>query len=454
MPENPLRQLPSVHQVLEDPAAFGLIERHGRAAVAEAVRAELDDCRRRLKTAREKSDAPLWGQIATRLERMAAPALRRVINATGIVLHTNLGRAPLAEEAAQAAYDAARYPLSLELDLDSGDRRSRQHGVRQLLQRLLGAESGTAVNNCAAATVIALRTLAMGREVIVSRGQLVEIGGGFRVPEIMAASGAILREIGTTNITRLGDYEEAIGPQTALILRVHQSNFRIHGFTQSPDIADLVSLGRKHNVPVIDDVGSGALVDYAQFGLPGEPMVAESLRAGADLVLFSGDKLLGGPQAGLIVGRTELVTQIERDPMMRAMRLDKMTLAALDATLRLYLRPELALQRIPVLKLLSVPTAELKRRADAIVSQIAGRVSAVAREDVTFVGGGSLPDQTVPTVVIALQPAEGDEAFAQKLRCGEPAVLSRITGGAVLIDLRSVPAEMDSILATALTAIL
>jgi L-seryl-tRNA(Ser) seleniumtransferase len=322
-----------------------------------------------------------------------------------------------------------------------------------LLCRLLNAKSATAVNNCAAATVIALRTLAAGREVIVSRGQLVEIGGGFRVPEIMAASGAILREVGTTNITRLGDYEAAIGPQTALIMHVHQSNFRIRGFTESPDVADLAALGRKHKVPVIDDIGSGALVDYAQFGLQGEPQPAESLRAGADLVMFSGDKLLGGPQSGLIAGRADLVAKIERDPMMRAMRLDKMTLAALEATLRLYLQPEKALAHVPVLQLLAVPVEMLRVRAERLVANLEERIDATVRDDVTYVGGGSLPDQPMPTVVVALRHPDGEEALARRLRLSNPAVLARITGGEVLIDFRSVPKEQDDALAAVLMTV-
>ena len=398
--------------------------------------AELADQRRRLKSGNAAPDQ-LFANLLVRLAQQDAIALRTVINATGVVLHTNLGRAPLAEEAARAAYSAAKLPTSLEIDLETGKRSNRQRGVRNLLCRLLNAKSATVVNNCAAAAVITLRTLAAGREVIVSRGQLVEIGGGFRVPEIMAASGAILREVGTTNITRLSDYEAAINPQTALIMHVHQSNFRIHGFTESPDIAELAALGRKHRLPLIDDVGSGALIDYSRFELPGEPLAADSLRAGADLVMFSGDKLLGGPQAGLIAGRAELVAKIERDPMMRAMRLDKMTLAALEVTLRLYLQPEKALVQVPVLQLLAVPVELLRARAERLAARLEGRIDAVVRDDVTFVGGGSLPDQPMPTVVVVLKPAEGEELLARRLRLSSPAVLARIMRGEVLIDLRS-----------------
>src|SRR5262245_36151344 len=342
MADNPLRQLPSVHQVLSDPAVANLIDRFGHDAVADMTRIILDQRREQLRTGHTDSFV-LVDVITKELEQREAPKLQPVINATGVLLHTNLGRAPLAETAVQAVAMAAGGYLNLELDLETGKRAKRQDVVRGWLCRLLNSESATVVNNCAAATVIVLRSLAIGREVVVSRGQLVEIGGSFRIPEIMAVSGATLREVGTTNITRMSDYEQAIGPNTGLLMRIHQSNYRVHGFTEMPTISELVALGRKHNLPVVDDIGSGALIDYSQFGLPGEPLAADSLRAGADLVLFSGDKLLGGSQAGIIAGRKDLVEKIERDPLMRAFRLDKLALAALEATLRLFLRPEIAL---------------------------------------------------------------------------------------------------------------
>jgi L-seryl-tRNA(Ser) seleniumtransferase len=376
-----------------------------------------------------------------RLERDAAPRLRPVINATGVVLHTNLGRSPMAEEAARAAYDAARGYLNLELDLDTGTRSSRQNAVRAGICHLTGAEAGTAVNNCAAATVIVLRALARGKEVIVSRGQLIEIGGSFRIPEIMAVSGAVLREVGTTNITRLSDYEAAVGPNTGLLMRVHTSNYRVRGFTESVPLEDLMVLGRKHNLPVVDDAGSGAAVDFGRFGLPGEPLVSASVRAGADLVLFSGDKLLGGPQAGVIAGRADLVRQIETDPLMRAFRLDKMTLAALEATLRLYRHPDRALGEVPTLRMLTTPLAELRRRAERLAALLrgVGGLTVEVRDDVAYFGGGSLPDEALPTVVIALTAAgRSDEEFARRLRTGTPAVVGRVQDGRVLLDLRAV----------------
>ena len=389
-------------------------------------------------------------RAAGRLEREQRPKLRRVINATGVVLHTNLGRAPMADEAARAAYEAAHGYLNLELDLETGKRSSRQNAVRDWVCRLTGAESATAVNNCAAATVIVLRALCQGKEVIVSRGQLIEIGGSFRIPEIMAVSGAVLREVGTTNITRPADYERALGPNTGALMRVHASNYRVSGFTKSVSLADLVALGKKHGVPVIDDAGSGALFDFARLGLTGEPLPRASIAAGADLTLFSGDKLLGGPQAGVIAGRKEWIQKIEKDPLMRAFRLDKMTLAALEATLRLYLNEERAVRDVPVLRLLSIPLEELRRRAEALAERLraAPGLKATARADSAYVGGGSLPDQALPTWVVEVE-ADGvsDAELARRLRAGEPAVLGRLQGGKLLLDVRTVFPEQEAALA-------
>ncbi len=357
MAQNPLRNLPSVTEVLSAASLRDAATRHAHDRIVEAIRAELADLRRHISQGgaldgRAECEA-IAARAAERLTREVRPKLRTVINATGVVLHTNLGRAPMAETAARAAYDAATGYLNLELDLETGRRSSRQDAVRDWICRLTGAESATAVNNCAAATVIVLRALCQGKEVIVSRGQLIEIGGSFRIPEIMAVSGAVLREVGTTNITRLADYENALGPNTGALLRVHTSNYRISGFAKSVSLADMVALGKMRGVLVIDDVGSGALVDFARFGLSGEPLPRESIAGGADLTLFSGDKLLGGPQAGIIAGGREWIKKIEKDPLMRAFRLDKMTLAALEATLRLYLNEPRALQELPVLALLS-----------------------------------------------------------------------------------------------------
>jgi L-seryl-tRNA(Ser) seleniumtransferase len=447
------RDLPAVAAVLDTVAVRSAKAHFPPADLTAAVRAELDGLRVRL-AAHEPVDLAVDSVAAAALVRLevdSRPTLRPVINATGVVLHTNLGRSRLAESAAAAAWRAGAGSLNLELDLATGQRSHRSDAIRDGLTRLTGAESGTAVNNCAAATILTLKALAAGKEVIVSRGQLVEIGGSFRLPEIMAAGGAILREVGTTNITRLADYERAIGPNTGLLLRVHPSNYRIHGFTETPSVRDLATLGKKQNVPVIDDQGSGLGLDLTPFGLPAEPTVADGITAGADLVLFSGDKLLGGPQAGLIAGRADLVKRIESDPLMRAVRLDKMTLAALDATLRLYRDPAKALREIPTLRLLTTPVPELKNRAESLAATLAAlpRITATVADDVSYAGGGSLPDHPLPTAVVALAiEGLGETALATKLRTGTPAVMARIKDGRVVLDLRTVePDQFDAVAA-------
>jgi L-seryl-tRNA(Ser) seleniumtransferase len=452
MADNPYRKLPPVNAVLQTDELQRLLAEHAHEQVVAAVRDELDALRQRVQAGESAADDTSPEAVACRagqrLLRAVRPKLVPVINATGIVLHTNLGRAPIARFAAEAARHAAGGYLNLELDLDSGKRSSRQDAIREWICRLTGAESATAVNNNAAATVIVLRALAAGKEVVISRGQLIEIGGSFRIPDIMAVSGAILREVGTTNITRLGDYERAIGPNAGALLQVHSSNYRISGFTESVPLADLVSLGRKHNLPVLDDIGSGALVDFSRFGFQGEPVARQSVEAGADLVLFSGDKLLGGPQAGLIAGKKDLVRKIEKDPLMRAFRLDKMTLAALEATLRIYLNEEKALREIPVLRLLGTSLTELQQRAEALAARLAaipGVAEAVVKEDVAYVGGGSLPDQAMPTRVVELRAKNASvEQLAQRLRTGTPAVMARIRDGKLVLDVRTVFAEQEA----------
>ncbi|MBM3980638.1 MAG: L-seryl-tRNA(Sec) selenium transferase [Planctomycetes bacterium] len=438
---NPFRDLPSMTKLLD--ALSAARERYPHAVVIEAARTALNSLRAKLSSGESApvSVEALAAQVVAALDAQAVPALRPVINATGVVLHTNLGRAPLHEDAARAAYEAGRGYLNLELDLATGKRGSRQGNVRAGLTAITGAASATAVNNCAAATVIALRAVASGKEVIVSRGQLVEIGGSFRIPDVMAVSGATLREVGTTNITRLSDYEKAIGPNTAALMRVHASNYRVRGYTKSVELAVLVELGRKHNLVVIDDAGSGQGVDLTPFGLPGEPLVSASIATGAALVLFSGDKLLGGPQCGVLAGTADLIQKIEKDPLMRAFRLDKMTLAALEATLRLYRDPASALRTVPTLRMLTAPLAELRRRCESFAEWLRAipGLTVGVREDESFVGGGSLPDVSVPTVVLALG-ADGlsETDFAARLRTGTPAVMGRVQDGRVLLDLRCV----------------
>ena len=357
-------------------------------------------------------------------------------------------------ESGKAVTEAACGYLNLELDLETGKRSSRQLAIREWVCRLTGAESATAVNNNAAATIIALRAIAAGKEVILSRGQLIEIGGSFRIPEIMSVSGAVLREVGTTNITRLSDYEDAIGPETGALLQIHTSNYRIRGFTKSVPLEDLVELGRKHNLPVIDDTGSGALIDFSQFGFDDEPDVTDSIKAGADLVLFSGDKLLGGPQAGIIAGKEKWIKKIEKDPFMRAFRLDKMVLAALETTLRLYLDPETVKERVPVLRMLDIPLAELQQRCERFAEQLSnmdGILSATVMEDQSFVGGGSLPDQALPTFVIAVQVSpEKLTRITYLLRTGEPAVMCRVKDDRMLFDLRTVFPHQEGALLSAI----
>jgi L-seryl-tRNA(Ser) seleniumtransferase len=452
---NPFRNLPAVNDLLDLPELQGVLGQHGREQVVAAIRAELDELRQSLLKG-EAIDGQadvLAGRVIDRLGSTFRPKLVEVINATGIVLHTNLGRAPIAAEAARAAEQAAAGYLNLELDLATGKRSSRPLAVREWLCRLTGAESATAVNNNAAATVIVLRALSQGKEVVISRGQLIEIGGSFRIPEIMAVSGAILREVGTTNITRLSDYERAIGPNTGALLQVHSSNYRISGFTESVPLADLVALGRKRNLPVIDDIGSGALLDFSRFGFRDEPVARDSITAGADLVLFSGDKLLGGPQAGLIAGKKQWIQVIEKDPLMRAFRLDKMTLAALEATLRLYLNEERALREVPVLRMLGAPLDELRRRAEALASRI-GALSGVERaraiEDVAYVGGGSLPDQALKTWVVEVTAkGRSEEQLAAQLRAGTPAVMARLRDGKLVLDVRTVFERQEAALVDA-----
>jgi L-seryl-tRNA(Ser) seleniumtransferase len=455
---SPYRSLPSVNEVLQSPPVQALAASFAHEQIVVAIREELTAVRERLGRGEPLDGTAnvegVGARVAARLGRVFRSKLRPVINATGIILHTNLGRAPIAEEAARAAHMAARGYLNLEMDLETGKRSSRQLAIREWVCRLTGAESATAVNNNAAATVIALRALCLGKEVILSRGQLIEIGGSFRIPEILAVSGAVLREVGTTNITRLVDYERALSPSTGALMRIHPSNYRVSGFTKSVPLADLVALGKKHGLPVIDDIGSGALIDFGRFGFEGEPIARDSIAAGADLVLFSGDKLLGGPQAGLLAGRKDLIQKIEKDPLMRTYRLDKMTLAALEATLRLYLDEKRALTEVPGLRMLAMPLSELHQRTETLGSQLRGlegigdvRVG----EDVAYVGGGSLPDQAMKTWVIEIEPrALSDTELAHRLRTGTPAVVARLRDGRLVLDLRTVFPEQEPELVEAL----
>ncbi len=427
----------------------------GRAATLNACRTVLGE----LRTGILDESQPLWeeddlsldkvaARVASHLEAKFRAGLRRAINATGILMHSGLGRAVLSEDACHALAEVAGGYSTLALEIETGKRGSRDSSVASLLCELSGAEAATIVNNNAAATVLVLNTLAQGKEVIVSRGQLVEIGGSFRMPDVMTTSGAILREVGTTNKTHLRDYEEAIGDSTGAILRVHHSNYRIVGFAEEPEIEPLAELGRKRGIPVIDDLGSGALVDLKAYGLETEPLVRRSIQAGVACACFSGDKLIGGPQSGLIVGRSETIQRIKRNPLVRAFRCGKLTLAAMEATLKLFLTPETLEERHPLYRMMALKTGDLERRARRVASRL--RKSLPAGVDVTVVNGesqvgsGSAPVETIPSKLLALRAvSESSTDLARTLRHQVPAVFVRIQRDTILFDFRTIRLEED-----------
>jgi L-seryl-tRNA(Ser) seleniumtransferase len=434
-----LRELPAVHEVAERIIAPG-IPRH--LVVAE-VRRVLDDARREIRAgaANGITTTSIEAHVERALRTLAGPSLRRVINATGVVLHTNLGRAPLGPQTIHPGYS------NLEYDIATGLRGKRDVHTGPLIERLLGAP-GIAVNNNAAAIYLALNELAAGHEVVVSRGELIEIGDGFRIPDIMLRSGAVLREVGTTNRTTIADYREAITGGTRLLLRVHPSNFRIEGFTARPSLDELVALGRERGIPVYEDLGSGCLVDLRAFGVD-EPLVADSLRAGADLVSFSGDKLLGGPQAGILAGKPEIVARLRRNPMFRALRLDKMLYQALETTLRNVLLERWDL--VPALRMIRQSAAEIRERSDRLLASLPGLKAEVTPGE-SVIGGGATPEQSIPTCLIAITCA--DEGAAQrKLRANDPPVIARVEEKRLLLDLRTVLPEEETELAAALQAL-
>jgi len=456
-----LRDLPSVDQLLRSAA---LTEWSGRAlpgAIVNAAREAIQQQRRQLLNGSGVNDKVDVEKIARSAAAILAgvhrPLLPAVVNATGIVIHTGLGRAPLAASAVDALATAAGSYSPVEMDLDSGERGSRTALVEPLLRQLTGAEAACVVNNNAAALVLTLAALAHGRDVIVSRGELIEIGGGFRLPEIMAASGAHLVEIGTTNRTRLTDYQNAIGANAAALLKVHPSNYRISGFAEAADVESLSSLAKRHQLPLLFDIGSGALGGADQPILSGEPAARESLAAGADVVMFSGDKLLGGPQAGIIVGREAYIGKIRKHPLMRAFRVDKLTLAALGATLQIHLNPA-HLKELPVLRMLASDLQELRRRAEAVEEKLRTShptvdVSVVDSE--SYAGGGSIPQQAIASCAIRVVPDDRDEAeLARRLRTGWPPVMARVSHGAVFLDMRTIDPQDDANLVEALLAAL
>ncbi|WP_137113576.1 L-seryl-tRNA(Sec) selenium transferase [Mesorhizobium sp. GR13] len=452
------RALPSADQFLLSEAGKGLVAIYGRKLTLNALRARLDVARAAIQAGEDGTAlaANLAGQLAADLSDGVRSRLRPVLNLTGTVLHTNLGRAILAEEAIRAAHTAMANPLALEFDLDGGGRGQRDDHLRGLLCELTGAEDATVVNNNAAAVLIVLNTLAAGREAIVSRGELIEIGGAFRMPEIMARAGVRLFEVGTTNRTHPRDYANAITPDTGLILKVHTSNYRIEGFTAEVSAFELAEIARKAGVPLLNDLGSGSLADLSNYGLRREPTVAEAVAEGADLVTFSGDKLLGGPQAGFIVGRRELIAAINNNPMKRALRLDKIRIAALEATLRLYLDPERLAERLPTLRLLARPQAEIRAQAERLAPQIGRMLQPLSFEVAVCdcdsqIGSGALPTEKIPSAGLGLTGAGGDapDRLSVRLRDLDMPVIGRIHSGALILDLRCLERDIDLISALA-----
>ena len=483
VPTGLYRKLPGVDELLRDAGVAALVSEDGQGAVADACRTVLDRLREEISAGRLDAagvDLALSG-MASAVERQLREnlrySLRTVINATGVILHTNLGRAPLTETAIEHIRETAGTYSNLELDLESGERGKRDVHVDRLLRKLLAesaelrsagqvraavptrSESGDpgivgtiVVNNNAAAVLLALNSLAEGGEVIVSRGELVEIGGSFRIPDVMGKSGATLREVGTTNRTRIADYERAINERTKLLLRVHRSNFEITGFTEQPAIAELGALAQKHKLPLMEDLGSGALFDLRQVGINDEPGVLDSLRAGVHVVTYSGDKLLGGPQAGLISGREDLVKKMRGNSLFRALRVDKLTYAALEATLMAYVKRDYA--AIPALRMMQISKAEIARRAEELVARLGGALKTELVDGESLLGGGSAPSAVLPTKLVAVtcKNLSADKLAAQ-LRGFDPAVIARVEEGRVLLDLRTVFPEQDFALGRALSKI-
>lgn len=450
-----LRQIPSVEEVLNRPAIRELAASAGRKFVTERVRQVLSSLRQQIQDGHAPSQdlqIHLESAIGDAVDRERSYSLRPLINATGVILHTNLGRAPLGRESLDHLIEVATQYSNLEYDLASGRRGERDVHISRQLQDLLGAP-GIAVNNNAAAVLITLNTLAEGGEVIVSRGELIEIGGSFRIPDIMQKSGAVLREVGTTNRTRIGDYEAAISERTRLLLRVHPSNFRIVGFTARPTLAEMVALGKKAGIPVYEDLGSGCLVSTTALGILDEAPATESLSAGVDVVSFSGDKLLGGPQAGLIVGKKELVARIRRNPLFRVLRVDKMTYAVLETTLQAYRQDQLL--RIPAWRMILMTIAEIEDRAKRLIEACAPRQGGPLRMELvdgeSVIGGGSAPGQTIPTRLIALHHSDHNATvLASRLLASHPPVIARAESDSVRLDLRTVLPEQDGALAQAI----
>jgi len=455
-----LREIPSVDELLANPQIVDLLKVYPHKVVVEAIRKGLGRLRDEILRKEDLSQPGeaffsfenLYPLFLREIDLQVQPRLRRVINATGVVIHTNLGRAPLHPSAIHHVVEVSKTYSNLEYDLERGTRGDRYVHVEESLCRLSGAESALVVNNNAAAVLLVLNTLAEGKEVIVSRGELVEIGGAFRIPDVMKRSGALLREVGTTNRTHFNDYQKAVGPHTALLLKVHTSNFRVMGFTAEVSLQDLVQLGTEHYIPVVDDLGSGCLIDLTQYGLEKEPTVQETIKTGVDAVTISGDKLLGGPQAGIILGKKTILDLFKTNPLARALRIDKLTLAALESTLFLYLDEKRAMEEIPTLRMLSMDTKRLNRRGKRLLRRLSQgtmeRIAFSLREDVSQVGGGALPLQELPTAVVAAKPLDVSvNRFEECLRMGDPPIIARISKEELILDMRTVFDEEIPLLA-------
>ncbi|MBO0721592.1 MAG: L-seryl-tRNA(Sec) selenium transferase [Blastocatellia bacterium] len=462
MTENALRNLPSIDQLLRRDSLRTLISEAGRAAVRDGLREVIDELRHQITAANGgagsladtfKITAEIEARLQSRFASRRQAQLQRVINATGVVLHTNLGRAPLSRSALAAINRIGEDYCNLEYDLATGRRGKRDTGFQAQISQLLNCEAAAVVNNCAAAVLLVLNTLAEGGEVIVSRGELVEIGGSFRIPDVIAKSGARLREVGTTNRTRISDYKNAIGENTRILLRTHTSNYRIIGFTEKPELEELAQLAREHGLPLFEDLGSGCLVDLGHLGIQDEPTVEASLKAGCSLVAFSGDKLLGGPQAGIIVGEAELIGRIKSNPLMRALRVDKLTYAALEATIASYAAGR-AIDEVPALAALNASRDNIKSRARAFIRRAkksTGGLRLNLIDGVSLAGGGSAPETQLPTALISVESAEMNAAeLEERLRRNEPPVIARIVEGRLMLDLRTVSANGEKDLLTAI----
>ena len=456
-----LKDLPQIQSVLNLPAIAAVTDRYSHAETADALR-KITGALRTALLAEDPMDLPDFASpafaatVIEEIEAARAPSLRSVINATGIIIHTNLGRARMAPQAVRAMQAAGAAPSNLELDLKTGKRGSRHTHVEKLICDLTGAEAAVVVNNCAAAVLLSLMATAGGRSVVASRGELIEIGGSFRLPDVIVQSGATLREVGTTNKTRLGDYEGAIDDDTAVLLKSHTSNFKIVGFTSSPARRDLARLAAERNVILMEDLGSGVLIDLSPYGLTDEPVVADILKAGVDLVMFSGDKLLGGPQAGIIAGRRDIISSLKSHPLMRALRIDKLSLAALEATLRLYSPPFDPISEIPVLRMLAEPADAVQRRAKSLADALFGigiEEVAVAKSS-ALVGGGTLPEQDLPSFAVSIRlPDMSPDALMAALRQSDTPVIGRIERAHVMLDMRTVHDEEVATIVKALEQI-